>query len=258
MSNHLLVEERQGVMYVTLNRPERLNAFSPDMMEGLLQALSEAEEKSEVKAIVLSGAGRSFSAGGDVKSMGEATPAKVYSHIERLNEVIKKIKRVEKPIIAAVHGFAAGAGFNLALACDLIVSSKDSKFAMSFGQVGLISDGGGSYFLPKLVGIHRAKEIMFSGEAIEAERAYEIGIVNQLFDPDEMKEKTESYAARIARGPIGAYGMMKKVMDHSLNASLEEILQEERISQTLMVASEDHKEGVQAFVEKRAPSFSGS
>jgi 2-(1,2-epoxy-1,2-dihydrophenyl)acetyl-CoA isomerase len=137
---HLLIDYYQSVMVITLNRPDSLNAFSAEMILGLTDALKEAQKHDDVRAIVLTGAGRAFSAGGDVKTMGEANGEVVYEHIGRLNECILTIQQTEKPILAAVHGFAAGAGFNLALACDLIIAADDSKFALSFSKVGLISE----------------------------------------------------------------------------------------------------------------------
>ncbi|WP_174731008.1 enoyl-CoA hydratase/isomerase family protein [Mesobacillus harenae] len=256
--NDLLISMNGPVLSLTLNRPDSLNSFSPEMILGITDALKEAQSNPEVKVIVLSGAGRSFSAGGDVKTMGQAAPAQVYEHIGRLNECILTIKNTEKPVIAAVHGFAAGAGFNLALACDLIIAAEDSKFALSFSQVGLISDGGGSYFLPRLIGPHLAKQFFFSGEPIPAERLYQLGVINQLVSVEKLKEETEKFAARLAHGPGKAYGMIKKLVDHSFTATLEEILEQERITQTLMVSTEDHLEGIAAFKEKRRPVFTSN
>lgn len=255
--NHLIIEKTDSILRLTLNRPESLNAFSPDMILGITNALSKAQKDEEVRAIVLSGAGRSFSAGGDVKTMGLANSIQVYEHIGRLNECILTMKATEKPIIAAIHGFAAGAGVNLALASDLIVAAEDSKFALSFSRVGLISDGGGSYFLPRLIGPHLAKEFFFSAEPIPARRLYELGVVNRLVAPEKLQEETTKLATRYANGPGKAYGMMKKLIDHSLTASLEEILEQERITQTMMVTTEDHQEGVAAFKDKRKPVFKG-
>lgn len=254
---HLLIKQQGAVLSITLNRPDSLNAFSPDMILGLTTALSDAHQNPEIRAIVLSGAGRSFSAGGDVKSMGMANSVEVYEHIGRLNECILTMKATEKPIIAAVHGFAAGAGFNLALACDLIVAADDSKFALSFSQVGLISDGGGSYFLPRLVGPHLAKQFFFSAEPIPAERLHQLGVVNYLVPLEQLEQETLKIAERFASGPGRAYGMIKKLVDHSLSSTLEEILEQERITQTMMVTTADHKEGLAAFKEKRKPNFTG-
>jgi 2-(1,2-epoxy-1,2-dihydrophenyl)acetyl-CoA isomerase len=253
----LVVEKLGPVLSLTLNRPQSLNAFSPDMILGLKNALIEAQTDLDTQVIVLSGAGRSFSAGGDVKTMGQAGPVQVYEHIGRLNELILTMKATEKPIIAAVHGFAAGAGVNLALACDLIVAAEDSKFALSFSQVGLVSDGGGSYLLPRLIGPHLAKQFFFTAEPIPAERLYQLGVINYLFPLEKLQEETTKLAVKIARGPGKAYGMQKKLIDHSFTATLEEILEQERITQTLMVQTLDHQEGIAAFKEKRKPSFKG-
>lgn len=251
----LIIEKAGQVLQLTLNRPKSLNAFSPEMILGLTTAMKEAQNDDDIRVIVLSGAGRSFSAGGDVKTMGQANSVQVYEHIGRLNECILAMKATDKPIIAAVHGFAAGAGFNLALACDLIIAAEDSKFALSFSQVGLISDGGGSYFLPRLIGPHLAKQFFFTGEPIPAKRLFELGVINHLVPAENLQEETMALANVYAKGPGKAYGMMKKLVDHSLTATLEEILEQERITQTMMVTTEDHQEGITAFKEKRKPIF---
>ncbi|NKE04264.1 enoyl-CoA hydratase [Bacillus selenatarsenatis] len=257
-SDHLVKNKNGAVLSLTLNRPESLNAFSPEMILTLTEELREAQLDPEVKVIVLSGAGRSFSAGGDVKTMGQANAAGVYDHIGRLNECILAMKALEKPIIAAVHGFAAGAGFNLALACDLIVAAEESQFALSFSQVGLVSDGGGSYFVPRLVGPHLAKQFMFTAEPIPAQRLYQLGVINHLVPAAQLQEEALKLASLLANGPTRAYGMIKKLVDHSMTATLEEILEQERITQTMMVSTEDHQEGIAAFKEKRKPNFTGN
>ncbi|MGG5254191.1 enoyl-CoA hydratase/isomerase family protein [Neobacillus sp. SM06] len=254
-ANDLIIEKKGSILHLLLNRPDRLNAFSPEMISGIINGLKEARTDEGIRVIVLSGAGRSFCAGGDVKTMGQSGSIQVYEHIGRLNECILSMKATEKPIIAAVHGFAAGAGFNLALACDLILAAEDSKFAMSFSQVGLISDGGGSYFLPRLIGSHLAKEMFFSATPVPARRLYELGVINHLVPSENLMEETMKLATGIANGPGKALGMMKKIIDHSFTASLDEILEQERITQTMLVTTEDHKEGIAAFKEKRKPVF---
>lgn len=257
LREHLLTELKGHVLLLTLNRPESLNAFSPDMISDLTKTIKEVKQNPEVRAIVIRGAGRSFTAGGDVKSMGKATSMQMYEHVGRLNQCILAMDACEVPIIASVHGFAAGAGFNLALACDLIVAAEDSKFAMSFSQVGLISDGGGSYFLPKLVGPHLAKQLFFSAEPVPAARLYELGVINYLFPEVQLEEETLNLAAKLASGSTKAYGMMKKLISHSFTATLDEMLEQERVTQTLMATTEDHHEGITAFKEKRKPKFTG-
>lgn len=254
---HLIVEKLGPVLSLTLNRPQSLNAFSPEMILGLKEALKNAQTDEDVQVIVLSGAGRSFSAGGDVKSMGERGGIQVYEHIGKLNELILLMQETEKPIIASVHGYAAGAGFNLALACDLIVAADNSKFALSFSQVGLISDGGGSYFLPRLVGPHLAKQFFFTAESIPAERLYQLGVINYLYPSEKLPEETTKLALKLAHGPGKSFGKQKKLVDQAFTASLAEILDQERLIQTLMVQTEDHKEGIAAFKEKRKPEFKG-
>lgn len=254
---HLIVDKLGPILSLTLNRPESLNAFSPEMILGLKDSLTSAQQDDDVQVIVLSGAGRSFSAGGDVKTMGQAKGVQVYEHIGRLNELILLMKETEKPIIAAVHGFAAGAGVNLALACDLIVAAEESKFALSFSQVGLISDGGGSYLLPRLIGPQLAKQFFFTAEPIPAERLYQLGVINYLVPVEKLQEETTKFALRLAHGPGRAYGKQKKLIDQAFTSTLEEILEQERLVQTLMVQTEDHQEGIAAFKEKRKPVFKG-
>lgn len=252
---HLLVNVNNGVMNLALNRPESLNAFSPEMILGLKDALKQAKNDQSIHVVTLSGSGRSFSAGGDVKTMGKRDPKGVYDHLGELNELILAMRDLEKPIIAAVHGFAAGAGFNLALACDMILAAEGSKFILSFSKVGLISDGGGHYFLPRLIGPYRAKELLFSAEPISADEAHSLGIVNHVYPLDEFEGKVRAFADKIAAGPATAYGFIKKIADKSLVSSLDEVLELERITQATVVQSDDHAEGVQAFKEKREPDF---
>jgi len=253
--SHVLVNINEGVMHLSLNRPNSLNAFSPDMITGLKEALNKAKVDEGIRVVSISGSGRSFSAGGDVKTMGKRKPLDVYEHIGELNELILLMRDLEKPIIAAVHGYAAGAGFNLALACDIILAAEESKFVLSFSKVGLISDGGGHYFLSRVIGPYRAKELLFSAEPITAEEAHFLGIVNHIYSSDEFEEKVREFSNRLSTGPVTAYGFIKKIVDQSSVSSLDEILEQERITQATVVSTDDHQEGVQAFKEKRAPNF---
>ncbi|KAF0995071.1 enoyl-CoA hydratase/isomerase family protein [Geobacillus sp. TFV-3] len=254
---HLLVEQSGPILWLTLNRPERLNAFSPEMIAGLTREIERAATDDTVRVIVLSGAGRTFCAGGDVKTMGQANGPQAYDHIGRLNRLILMMRSCEKPIIAAVHGVAAGAGFNLALACDLILAAEDSQFILSFAKVGLVSDGGGSYWLPRLVGPHLAKQFFFTAEPIPARRLYELGALSEVVPAERLREAVETLALQLASGPTKAIGKQKRLIEHALTATLEEILEEERLIQGLMVETEDHREGVAAFKEKRKPLFLG-
>ncbi len=253
----IIQEQRGPILSLRLNRPDRLNAFSEEMLVGLKAALSGAATDEGVRVVVLSGEGRAFSAGGDVKTMGDVTPETVYQHIGLLNETILAMTQLEKPVVAAVHGVAAGAGFNLALASDLIVAASDARFIMSFVQVGLISDGGGLALLPRLVGPAVAKELFFLGEPLSAERAYQLGVVNRLAAEADLAETVEDLAMRLAQGPRFAMAQTKRLVELSTRASLMDMLKQEQITQSVLVGTSDHQEGVRAFLEKRRPRFMG-
>ncbi|RDY71439.1 enoyl-CoA hydratase [Halobacillus trueperi] len=256
-NDHLTVDIKGPVLSCVLNRPDALNAFSDQMIIGLQEALGEAERNDDVKVVVLSGAGRSFSAGGDVKSMGTADAKQLYDHVGELNQLILKIKDLAKPVVAVVHGYAAGAGFNLALACDQILAGEESKFVLSFAQVGLVADGGGHYFLSRLLGPYRTKELLFRAEPIPVETAAEWGLVNRVIPLADLEEEAMNYALALSKGPGRAMGMMKKIVDQADRSDLAAILEQERMTQAMMISTEDHKEGVQAFKEKRKPNFVG-
>ncbi|WP_406945635.1 enoyl-CoA hydratase/isomerase family protein [Halobacillus sp. SY10] len=256
-NDHLTVDIKGPVLSCVLNRPDALNAFSDQMIIGLQEALGEAERNDDVKVVVLSGAGRSFSAGGDVKSMGTADAKQLYDHVGELNQLILKIKDLAKPVVAVVHGYAAGAGFNLALACDQILAGEESKFVLSFAQVGLVADGGGHYFLSRLLGPYRTKELLFRAEPIPVEKAAEWGLVNRVIPLADLEEEAMNYALALSKGPGRAMGMMKKIVDQADRSDLAAILEQERMTQAMMISTEDHKEGVQAFKEKRKPNFVG-
>lgn len=249
------IERDDSVLIVRLNRPERLNAFSQDMLEGLTGAIKSARVDSSIRAIVLTGAGRSFCAGGDVSTMGDAHPDEVYAHINLLIEAIAVMTHVDKPIVAAVHGAAAGAGFNLVLASDLVVASDDAKFVMSFGQVGLISDGGGLWFLPRLIGPHRAKELFFLSEPIDAKTARDWGIVNRVVGLDDLQDEALKLARTLARQPRRVLAQSKRLIQQATSMSLIDLMRQEQITQTALANSADHREGVNAFMEKRAARF---
>lgn len=256
-SEHLLVNVDNGVMQLTLNRPESLNAFSPDMTGGIIEALDEAQKNPDIRVVTIKGAGRAFSAGGDVKGMGNNSPINTYERFSRTNRMVLAIRQLEKPVIAIVHGYAAGVAFSIALACDLIVAAEDTKFIMSFAKVGLSVDGGGSYFLPRLVGAQRAKELLFTAEPLDAKKAYEWGIVNRVYPLEELDEKASDFVSAFAKGPGKSYGMMKKLVNQSFVSDLDEMLELERFTQVIMKETSDHHEGVNAFKEKREPQFTG-
>lgn len=256
-NDHLQVKRNGPVMHCILNRPKALNAFSDQMIMGLQEAIQQAGLDEDIKVVIISGAGRAFSAGGDVKNMVDASSTHIYNHVGELNKLILMLKDLSKPVVAVVHGYAAGAGFNLALACDQILAGEGSKFVLSFAQVGLVADGGGHYFLTKILGPYRAKELLFQAEPIPVETAKEWGLVNRVFPLADLEEEAMNYAFSLSKGPGRALGMMKKIVDQAEKTDLASILEQERITQTMMVTTDDHKEGVAAFKEKRTPVFTG-
>lgn len=251
----ILIDHDGPVLTLRLNRPASLNAFSAEMLTGITEALKSAAHDPAVRVVVLAGEGRAFSAGGDVKTMEAATPDVVYEHIEVLIEVVETMTTLEKPIIAAVNGVAVGAGFNLVLASDLVLASQDARFMMSFVHVGLISDGGGLWFLPRMVSPQRAKQLFFFGEPLSAEEAQQWGLVNGVFPLEELKPAALDWANQLAARPRRALAQVKRLANQSLAMSLPDLMRQEQMAQTVLAGTGDHREGVRAFVEKRNPRF---
>jgi len=261
MDKELLETIADGVATLTLNRPDRLNALSASIMEGLLEALPRLAGDPAVGVIVLTGAGRAFCAGGDVKRMAaETVPRSSEEDIARLRgrmEVSRLLHEIPKPTIAMVNGPAAGAGLALALACDMRIASESARFVTAFAKVGFSGDFGGSYFLSKLVGTGRARELYFTADPIDASQALSLGIVNRVVRDAELAEATIGFARKLAKGPRIALGLMKQNFNAAENGTLAELLDLEARRQIETGKTEDHKEAARAFVEKRAPVFVG-
>lgn len=259
---HELIESLSGrVATLTLNRPDRLNALSTPMLEGLLEALPRLAADPQVAVVVLTGAGRGFCAGGDVKSMAEGTSQLgTQDAAKRLRgrmEVSRLLHEIPKPTIAMVNGPAAGAGLAMALACDLRIASESARFITAFAKVGFSGDFGGSYFLSKLVGCGKARELYYVGEPLDADQALALGIVNTVVPEFELLEATTALAQRLARGPGIALGLMKQNFNAAETGSLSELLDLEALHQIQTARTEDHQEATRAFVEKRPPVFKG-
>lgn len=257
MYETVLTEDRGGVRVVTLNRPEVLNAFDAKLGEELLDALTKAEANAGVRCIVLTGAGRAFCSGADLRghTPGETSLGAMLR--SRYNRIILRLRTMEKPVIAAVNGVAAGAGCNLALAADLRVASDRASFIEVFTRVGLIPDSGGTWLLPRFVGVGRALEMMFFAEPIDAAAAERLGLVNRVVSQDDLIPRTLEWAARLAEGPTRAYGLIKRGVDRALALDLRAALEYEAHLQEIAGRSDDHREGVAAFLEKRPPSYAG-
>ena len=253
----ILYEKNQGVATITLNRPQSLNAFVPQMNQETLDALRDGERDKQVRCLMITGAGRAFCAGQDLKGRTPEQKGSLGASLrEKYNPMIRQIRQMEKIVIAAVNGVAAGAGCNLALACDLRVASEDAKFVQSFVRVGLAPDSGGSFILPRLVGVSKALELLLLGDTVDAKEAQRIGFVARVFPAAEFASSARAIAEQIARAPRGV-GLIKRAVNHANFANLENDLEYEAHLQEIAGRSFDYDEGVKAFLEKRTPVFTG-
>lgn len=257
----LLYDLTDGVATVTLNRPEVLNAFSTPMQRELAAVIARLADDSAVRAVVLTGAGRAFCAGGDIGEMeGAADPMPLASRNKlhrMLTSVLMPLVRLEKPVIAAVNGVAVGAGMNLALAADITLVAEQARFSQAFVKVGLVPDTGGLYLLTRLIGLNRAKELCFTGRMLDAREALELGLVNQVVPADELMPRAKALAQELARGATAAIGLTKSLLNVAPTATLEEMAEFESYALAVVLSTEDHREGIRAFREKRAPQFRG-
>jgi enoyl-CoA hydratase/carnithine racemase len=258
----LLYEVKDRVATLTLNRPERLNALSDTLRGNLYDAVTACAADPNVGVVVITGAGRGFCSGGDVKSMSERHQSGEAASITekfapQRDQILLAMRDCLKPIIAAVNGAAAGAGMNLALACDLRIASSAAKFSQAFVKRGLHPDWGGTYFLPRVVGTAKACELIFTGDTIDAAEALKLGILNAVVAPEALMAETYKLAQKIANGPPVAIQLAKRAIYHNQEADLRGALEFETFVQNITKETEDSKEGVKAFVEKRAPVFRG-
>lgn len=256
MFETVIYEVRKQVAYITLNRPDKLNAFTEQLNKEIKQATQEAAKNPDVRAIVLTGAGRAFCSGEDLAGVTEQM-----DHGEvlrnRYNPMLREINKCEKPIIAAVNGVAAGAGMSLALACDFRLASEKASFVESFIHVGLIPDAGNLYYLPRMIGHAKAMELAVLGEKLTAIRAKEYGLVTEVIPLDSWEEEVTAFAERLANMPTRAIGLIKKNLKASWHSSLEEFLERDAEGQRIAGLTADHKEGIQSFIEKRKSVFKG-
>ena len=259
---HLSYDINDRVALITLNRPETLNALTPGMRVSLLTAINDANTNDQVRVIVITGEGRGFCSGGDVKAMNEARRSGQANALDdRIapirDKVVLAMRNTDKPVIAAVNGHAAGAGMNIALACDIRIASSNAKFGQTFAKRGLHPDWGGTYFLPRIVGMAKACELIWSGRSIDANEAHQLGIVSEVTPPDELMNAVFELARSFAAGPPIAIRLAKRAMYRGMDTSLEEALEFETFAQNICSATQDAKEGIAAFVEKRDPQFRG-
>lgn len=246
-----------GVATITLNRPEQANSLNTKMATELLRAIPELRADVSVGAVVLTGAGRLFCAGGDLVSlrMEAATAPEAKRFLEICHEFLLSMVQMEKPVVAAINGHAYGAGFNLALAADLLVASEEAEFCQAFVRVGAVPDLGGAYFLPQLVGMQRAKELILLARPIKAAEAREMGLVNRVVPAQDVLTVAQEMAATLANGPRWTIGVIKKMLHSGANTDLKGLLDLEANLQAVIFQSDEFREGCQAFSEKRPPNW---
>ncbi|MCC6436530.1 MAG: enoyl-CoA hydratase [Acidimicrobiales bacterium] len=254
----LQLERSEGVATITLNRPKVKNAMNAELWEELSRVLDEIAKNTADRAVVITGAGGDFCSGADLGGggpfSGEQHASFVMAHI---NEIPLKLHRLPKPTIAKVRGVAAGAGLNLALGCDLVVASDNARFSEIFAQRGLVLDFGGSWLLPRLIGLHRAKEVALFGDVLPATEADRLGLVNRVVPDDELDGFVTGWARRLAAGPPVALAQTKRMLNESFQRSMAEALDAEGNAQVLAIGTDDVKEAVKAFLQKRTPTFEG-
>lgn len=259
----VLLENKGAVRVLTLNRPDVLNACNLALLTELGKAIRDAERDAGVRCLVLTGAGRGFSAGQDLADVAEryqsSQPIELGAHLRRnYHGTIVKIRTMEKPVVAAVNGVAAGAGCSLALACDVRVAAESASFIEAFVNVGLVPDSGSTFMLPRLIGLSRALEMAITGRKVKADEALRIGLVNQVVADGELLNETLKLAAKLAELPPRAIGLTKRAMNAAWCNDLETQLEYEAQLQTTAGQTGDHREGVTAFLEKRTPKFTGA
>jgi 2-(1,2-epoxy-1,2-dihydrophenyl)acetyl-CoA isomerase len=254
----ILFKKEGKVATITLNRPQSLNFLDPIMAEEMDHALGEAERDEGVGAVVLAGAGRAFSAGGDLKFMKEDhTAYEFYQRMEYITRFIRTMINLPKPIIASVNGPAVGGGCSIALAADIILASETATFGEVFVRIGLIPDCGGIFLLSRRIGLTRAKDLVFTGRTIDAGEAERMGMINRVVPAEALEEETRKMALELAGGPTLAMGIAKRLLNQSYESDFDTLLRLENSHQALLRLAEDHREGVKAFFEKRKPEFKG-
>jgi 2-(1,2-epoxy-1,2-dihydrophenyl)acetyl-CoA isomerase len=253
----ILFEIKDSIAFITFNRPEKYNAFNREMALLMHEKLDECIG-DEVRCVYVTGAGKAFSAGQDLDEVVDPAGPKI-EHIvdEHYNPIVTRIRELQKPVVAAVNGVAAGAGANIALACDVVVAARSSSFIQAFSKIGLIPDSGGTFFLPRLVGWQKASALMMLSEKVTADEAERIGMIYKVFSDENFADESRKMAMTLAAMPTKGLAYTKQLLDNSFDNNYEDQLHDEEIYQQRAAATQDYKEGVEAFLQKRKPVFRG-
>ena len=258
---HVLIAQDDAVLTVTMNRPEVLNAFNSLMLQEMIEVIEAASQDVGVRCLVINGAGRAFGSGQDLSvffaAHEHAEVLDVSGHLQQYHKLIHLMRAMPKPVIAAIHGVAAGISLNIALACDLRIAADNARFTEAFARIGLVPDGGGAYFLPRLIGLAKALEMALLTDEVSAVEAERIGLINKCVPVAEFEAATQALAQRLAVGPTRTYGYIKELFYSTLDQDLPAVLDLEGKLQEIALTTEDHHEGVAAFLQKRRPKYSG-
>jgi 2-(1,2-epoxy-1,2-dihydrophenyl)acetyl-CoA isomerase len=268
LTEQLRARDDAGVLWLTLDRPEAANAITPDQRDRLIELLADVSARVEVRAVVLTATGKHFCTGADLRysrpgpARPEGVPELVVGDVSRMlaagaQRLVAAIVDCDKPVIAAVNGTAAGIGAHVALACDLVIAAEGARFIEVFVRRGLVPDGGGCWLLPRLIGLHKAKELMLLGDDLPAAEAERIGLVNRVVPADDLEKVAGEWAARLAGGPTRSIGLTKRLLNRSLDSDRATAFREEGLAQELNMTTHDANEGVAAFVERRDPDYRG-
>jgi len=252
------MQVENSVAIITLNRPDKLNSFNREVAMLLQQYLDECKKSKKIRCVYLTGAGKAFSAGQDLEEISAPGGQNVHTILsDQLNPIVIRIRKLNKPVVAAINGVAAGAGANIGLCCDIVVAAQSASFIQAFSKIGLIPDSGGTFFLPRLVGLQKSMALCMLGEKVSAEEAERMGMIYKVFTDNHFKEESIKIAETLSQMPTRALELTKKAMNQAYITSFEEQLQQEEILQQEAAGTYDYKEGIRAFLEKRKPNFKG-
>ncbi len=255
----LLFAKENAIATITLNRPDKYNSVNREFALTIQAALDDCQQDADIRAVYLTGAGKAFCAGQDLQEIVDPEgPELSVILAEHFNPIITRIRKMEKPIICGVNGVAAGAGANIALACDITVAKQSSSFIQAFSKIGLIPDSGGTFFLPRLIGFQRASALMMLGDTVSAQEAANMGMIYKVFPDKKFEAETQKLLTQVAQMPTRALALIKRALNRSMNNDLEHQLSLEDHLQTEAGGTADYQEGVQAFLEKRQPKFKGA